>query len=106
MKPITSKSTLSGIVAVCLLAILPLLNLGMYWTFIVFLFFTYLTMTNMWNLLAGYAGLVCLGYSSFIGIAGYTLGTLTLAGISPYLGVLLGGVTAVALCAVMAPPSP
>lgn len=92
------------IVAVILLVIFPLLNLGTYWVFTIFLFFVYFALASMWNLLAGYTGLVCLGQASFIGIAGYTIGTLLMIGVSPYLCMVLGGVAAAALCALISIP--
>jgi len=52
----------------------------------------------MWNLLAGYSGLVSLGQPSFIGIAAYTLGVLLMAGLPPYLCIIISGVTAAAFC--------
>ena len=51
-----------------------------------------------WNLLGGYAGQVSLGHAAFYGIGAYTSTLLLMNfGVNPWLGVLLGGVTAAAL---------
>ena len=70
------------------LLIFPLLNSEFGLLLILFLFFVYWALANAWNLLAGYSGLVSLGGPAFVGIAGYTLGALSLAGISPILGII------------------
>jgi branched-chain amino acid transport system permease protein len=66
----------------------------------------YLAMAEMWNLLAGYAGLLCLGQQMFVGVGAYGLFYVALAfGISPYwaipvaplLGALFAGVSALFL---------
>jgi branched-chain amino acid transport system permease protein len=50
-----------------------------------------------WNILGGYAGQVSLGHAAFYGIGAYTSTKLLLAfGLSPWLGMLAGGVVAVA----------
>ncbi|HTS23420.1 MAG TPA: branched-chain amino acid ABC transporter permease [Casimicrobiaceae bacterium] len=50
-----------------------------------------------WNILGGYAGQVSLGHAAFYGIGAYTSTKLLLAwGLSPWLGMLAGGLVAVA----------
>ena len=51
-----------------------------------------------WNILGGYAGQVSLGHAAFYGLGAYTSTMLLLNfGINPWLGMLLGGVTAALL---------
>jgi branched-chain amino acid transport system permease protein len=51
-----------------------------------------------WNLLGGYAGQVSLGHAAFYGLGAYTSTMLLLNfGVNPWLGMLLGGVTAALL---------
>ena len=51
-----------------------------------------------WNLLGGYAGQVSLGHAAFYGIGAYTSTMLLLNfGLNPWLGMLLGGMTAALL---------
>jgi branched-chain amino acid transport system permease protein len=50
-----------------------------------------------WNILGGYAGQVSLGHAAFYGIGAYTSTQLLLVfGLSPWLGMLAGGIVAVA----------
>jgi branched-chain amino acid transport system permease protein len=49
-----------------------------------------------WNILGGYAGQVSLGHAAFYGIGAYTSTQLLLLfGLSPWLGMLVGGIAAV-----------
>lgn len=87
-----------------LLIVFPLFNTGAYIIFTLFLFFIYFALASMWNLLAGYTGLICLGHAAFIGIAGYAVGVLLMIGVSPYLCIIIGGIAAAALCALISFP--
>lgn len=56
-----------------------------------------------WNMLAGFAGLVSVGQQAFVGIGAYTMfAAVILGGLDPLLGVLLGGLVAMALSVPMA----
>jgi branched-chain amino acid transport system permease protein len=60
-----------------------------------FFIFTMLALAQYWNLLAGYAGLVSVGQQAFVGLGAYTLFWATLvAGLDPFVAILLGGVVA------------
>ena len=76
------------------LALLPLV-LETYFVhlLIMILFWGYLG--ACWNILGGYAGLFSFGHALFFGIGGYTSTVLFMQlGVSPWLGMLLGGVAA------------
>src|SRR5215467_12635359 len=52
---------------------------------------------SAWNILGGYAGQFSFGHAAFFGIGAYTSTLLLLrAGVSPWLGMVLGGVLAAA----------
>lgn len=52
-------------------------------------------LSSSWNLLAGYSGLLNLGHAAFFGIGGYTSALLALKlGLSPWIGLPLGGLMA------------
>src|SRR5574342_1310710 len=57
------------------------------------LFFAY--MASAWNIVCGYTGQLSLGHSALCGIGGYT-STLLLVnlGLSPWIGMLIGGMCA------------
>ncbi|MGQ9370906.1 branched-chain amino acid ABC transporter permease [Azospirillum sp. ST 5-10] len=58
-----------------------------------------------WNIIGGYAGQVSLGHAVFYGIGAYTSSTLLLTfGVSPWLGMLAGGLVAAAFSLAMGWP--
>ncbi|MFG1373480.1 branched-chain amino acid ABC transporter permease [Xanthobacter oligotrophicus] len=60
------------------------------------LYFAY--MASSWNFVCGYVGQVSLGHAAFSGIAGYASVLLfTGLGLSPWIGMILGGVLAAAI---------
>jgi branched-chain amino acid transport system permease protein len=89
------------VVAILLMAVLPLTDAPRSWQLYAFLFFIYLAMANMWNLLAGYSGLVSLCQPAFLGIAGYTLVIGTWLSIPWWVGLFLGGATAALFAALL-----
>ncbi len=63
---------------------------------ILILLFFYAYLTTSWNLVGGFAGVLPLGHSAFVGIGAYASTVLFLQyGISPWLGMIVGGVLAV-----------
>lgn len=53
-------------------------------------FLSLLTIAIMWNLLAGYADIVSVGQHAFVGVGAYALfGFAVIAGVNPYLSILL-----------------
>src|SRR6202022_2784652 len=56
-----------------------------------------------WNIAGGYAGLISFGHAAFFGIGAYTSTILTVnAGVTPWLGLWLGGGLAAGFGAVLA----
>ncbi|MBI3090719.1 MAG: branched-chain amino acid ABC transporter permease [Candidatus Tectomicrobia bacterium] len=83
--------------ALLLLLAAPL-YLGSYWTSTLILVFFYAYTGQCWNILGGYAGQVSLGHAAFLGIGAYTSTALFMfAGLTPWLGMLAGGVLAALL---------
>lgn len=59
---------------------------------ILVLLFFYAYLTTSWNLVGGFAGVLPLGHSTFIGIGAYTSTILYLQyGVSPWIGMIVGG---------------
>ena len=68
------------------------------------LFYAYLT--SSWNLVGGFAGVLPLGHSAFIGIGAYTSTILYLHyGLSPWFGMLAGGVLAAIIGVIIGIPT-
>lgn len=83
--------------AALLLAVfcLPLVVHSATYLHIVVLLFFYAYLTTSWNIVGGFAGVLPLGHGAFVGIGAYTSTVLALQyGISPWLGMLVGGVLA------------
>jgi branched-chain amino acid transport system permease protein len=84
---------LAVLAALALLAAPPLLPKYFLEVLISILFFAYLGLA--WNLLGGYAGQFSFGHAAFFGIGAYTSTLLLLRfGLSPWLGMLVGGLLA------------
>ncbi|SHO50345.1 branched-chain amino acid ABC transporter permease [Desulfopila aestuarii] len=74
---------------------LPLVVRSATYLHIVVLLYFYAYLTTSWNLVGGFAGVLPLGHAAFVGIGAYTSTILSLQyGISPWLGMLVGGVIA------------
>lgn len=87
---VRALGVLAGLV---LLAAPPFLPKYFLEVLISILFFAYLGLA--WNLLGGYAGQFSFGHAAFFGIGAYTSTLLLLrAGLSPWLGMLAGGLLA------------
>ncbi|MEW5908859.1 MAG: branched-chain amino acid ABC transporter permease [Thermodesulfobacteriota bacterium] len=60
---------------------------------ILILLFLYAYLTSSWNIVGGFAGVLPLGHATFVGIGAYTSTVLSLQyGISPWIGMIIGGV--------------
>lgn len=81
-------------VVLCL-AILPLLIKNDFYLDGLILIFIWGAFAGAWNILAGYAGVVSLGHNAFFGIGAYTSTLLLLHfGLSPWIGMFVGGLLA------------
>jgi branched-chain amino acid transport system permease protein len=91
----------AGLAVVGVLLALPAV-LGSYaLTLFIFIFF-YGYLGQAWNIVGGYGGQLSVGHAAFVGIGGYTAAVLMLqAGLTPWLGMVVGGVLAAALGAVI-----
>lgn len=92
-----------GIMSLIVLAVLPIFNLD-YALFFGYLLFVNLILSYAWNLCGGYAGLILLGQSLFVGVGAYIFSLLYLSGVNIYLSMIVGGFTAACLAVVLAFP--
>lgn len=110
MKKISLKSQngklfagLGGITAVLL--ILCAAPIGIYNKHIIIQTMFYAYMATAWNLMCGYTGRLSLGHSAYIAVAAYTSLILFRSfGLSPWIGMIFGGIIAAALMLVIAFP--
>jgi len=87
--------------AIAVLLALPAV-LGSYAiTVFIFIFF-YAFLGQAWNIIGGYAGQLSVGHAAFVGLGAYTSAMLSIhAGLTPWIGMLVGGVLSAALGAVI-----
>lgn len=88
-------NTLAGIGLLIIAFGLPLIVRSATYLHILVLLYFYAYLTTSWNLVGGFAGVLPLGHAAFVGIGAYTSTILSLQyGISPWLGMLVGGAIA------------
>jgi len=94
MNPILSRKL--PLIGVALIALgLPLVVRSATYLHIVILLYLYAYLTMSWNLVGGFAGVLPLGHSAFLGIGAYTSTVLSLQyGVSPWMGMLVGALLA------------
>ncbi len=77
------------------LVVLPLVLRDRYLVHLLVMAGIFVILSSSWNLLAGYTGQLNLGHAAFYGIGAYTSALLAIKlGISPWLGLVLGGLVA------------
>jgi branched-chain amino acid transport system permease protein len=75
--------------------LLPLLIKNEFYLDGLILIFIWGSFAGAWNILAGYAGMISLGHNAFFGIGAYTSTLLLLhLGLTPWVGMLIGGLFA------------
>ncbi|MBD2746731.1 branched-chain amino acid ABC transporter permease [Microvirga aerilata] len=101
-----SKGPALALIVLLLAAGLPLVTQDSFFihSAIMVLFFAY--MATAWNFLCGYVGQLSLGHAMFSGMGGYVSVLLfTTFGLSPWLGMIVGGLAAAALSVVIGYPT-
>ena len=93
--PKQTLALLGGIAAFILAMIVLAQFLNSYYLQIIIYIFMFAYFASAWNILSGFAGQFSLGHSIFIGIGAYVSSILySQFGISPWIGMLAGGVLA------------
>ncbi len=96
------KSLLMGGAALAVLLAVPLFVTNPHPLHVLIMIFLYGMMGIAWNLVGGYAGQVSFGHAVFFGTGAYTATLLmTKVGITPLIGMLVGGLIAVAISQVI-----
>jgi branched-chain amino acid transport system permease protein len=92
---------LAALLAVAVLVALPWIVSSYAVTVLIFIFF-YAYLGQAWNIVGGYAGQLSAGHAAFVGVGGYAAALLSMhAGLTPWIGMWIGGVLAAALGAVI-----
>jgi len=100
-----SKNWIWLVVVFILLMIYPVIFTNPFPRHLLIMIFLYGSMGLAWNIIGGYAGQISLGHSIFFGTGAYT-STLMLMklGISPWLGMLAGGVVSMGIAFIIGYP--
>lgn len=99
---ILSSSGVSIILFALVLLLFPLVVTNKFYQHIFIVIFLYAAVSGGWNIIGGYAGQMSLGHAAFFGIGAYTSTLLFMrAGISPWIGILAGGLLAAAVAVVI-----
>jgi branched-chain amino acid transport system permease protein len=86
---------LTAVLVTAILIALPWTISSQYFLHLLIMAGIFIILTSSWNLLMGYAGLLNLGHAAFYGVGAYTSALLALKlGLSPWAGVLCGGLLA------------
>ncbi len=86
--------------------ILPLFIRSATYLHLLIMLYLFAYMTTTWNLVGGFAGVLPLGHAVFVGIGAYTSTMLWLQyGLSPWIGMLIGGLAAAALGYIIGKPT-
>lgn len=90
------KDLYLALIVFSLAFLLPLFLKDSYFRHILIMVFLWIVLGVAWNLLAGYTGQVSFGHASFFGVGAYTAGIIFKhLGVSPWYGMVAGGLIAV-----------
>ncbi|MFP5213044.1 MAG: branched-chain amino acid ABC transporter permease [Acidobacteriota bacterium] len=93
-----SLKTISLILVGAVALGLPLVIKSPTYLHILILLYLYAYLTTSWNLVGGFAGVLPLGHAVFVGIGAYTSTVLSLQyGVSPWIGMIVGGLISVVI---------
>lgn len=85
---------------------LPLLVVNEYYLNVLILLFLYAGMASAWNIVGGMAGQFSLGHTAFFGVGAYTSTLLyNYLGVSPWIGMLAGGLLSMVFAVIIAFPA-
>lgn len=103
----SSRTDLLAAIGLVLVVVgLPLVVSDRFYLNLMFLVFLYAGIASAWNLLGGYAGQFSLGHTAFFGIGAYTSTLLyNMAGVSPWLGMLVGVLVSLMLAFLISYPA-
>lgn len=89
------SKTIFPVILLAIAILFSLLVKDTFYLHIAILTFLYIGLASSWNLISGYAGQLSLGHAAFFGIGGYTSTILFMRlGITPWFGLIAGGILA------------
>ena len=105
-KPFSGRQKVLGCLAAAILFAYPFVFDGPFPQHVMIMIFLFALMAQSWNIMAGYCGQISLGHAVFFGIGAYSSGILFATyHVSPWLGMLVGIVMAMAMALVIGIPT-
>ena len=105
MPKISRKTVLTVLLYVGVVAIAPLCSKAPFFRHVLIMVGLYGLLGVAWNMMGGYTGLYSFGQSAYFGIGAYTSTVLLVkAGVSPWIGMICGGILAAIVAAAVAYP--
>src|SRR5512137_2888409 len=105
MHDLTAKQLTIGGVVLALLVVLPLLVPSPFFQHVMIITFMFAMCGVAWNVMGGYAGMFSFGQVAFFGIGAYTSSFLLLTfQVSPWIGLVAGGMISSLLAAAIGYP--
>lgn len=93
------------IILLIILFLLPHLTQNIHFHHVLIMFLLYATLSQAWNFIGGFTGLVSFGHATFFGIGAYAaLVLLKKFGLTPWVGMLIGGGLAALLAVLIGYP--
>lgn len=93
------------IVFLIILALIPAISTSTYLIHVILLCMLYSSLASAWNLIAGFAGVFNFGFQALFGIGAYVSAlTVMKLGVSPWLGIFLGSISAMIVSTIIATP--
>ena len=93
------------LILIAVLIILPFIIKDTQFQHLMIMIMVFATASQAWNILGGYAGQVSFGHACFFGIGAYgALALLNNWGLTPWLGLLIGGLVSVGLAILIGIP--
>jgi branched-chain amino acid transport system permease protein len=87
------------------MAVAPLVIQNTHFQHLLIMLLLFATLSQAWNLIGGYAGQVSFGHAVFFGIGSYAaMAPLTHWGLTPWVGMLIGGVVAIIVALIIGVP--
>ncbi len=93
-------------IILAVLLMLPAVVRGPYHLHIMLMTFLWIALSSSWNIIGGMAGQLSIGHVAFFGIGAYTSSLLQVHfGLTPWLGMLAGGLLAVSVALIISAPA-
>jgi branched-chain amino acid transport system permease protein len=105
MHRLTARQVITGIIVLILVVIFPFVIRATFAIHVMILVFLFGMLGIGWNIMGGYAGMFSFGQAAFFGIGAYTSSYLSMTfGVSPWLGLIAGGLAAASVAAAIGYP--